>query len=143
MTLLLSDVGVEGLPLWHDVVQFAGAGRQPAAAQGTLAPGTSRFAFSSCRKILRASPARRCAAVLLFSAPRTRAPPQPEPAVLRRAADGHLGALADGHKLTPCLAQVLAPEQPRLHVRGVEAPPLEPFACFGRVESILLWRVRV
>ena len=28
-----------------------------------------------------------------------RVPPQPQPAVLRRAADGHLGALADGHKL--------------------------------------------
>ena len=52
------------------------------------------------------------------------APPQPQPAVLRRTADGHLGALAGGHELAPRLPQVLAPEQPRLHVRGVEAPPL-------------------
>ena len=52
------------------------------------------------------------------------APPQPQPAVLRRAADGHLGALANGHKLAPRLAQVLAPEQARLHVRGVKAPRL-------------------
>ena len=51
------------------------------------------------------------------------APPQPQPAVLRRAADGHLGALG-GHELAPRLPQVLAPEQPRLHVRGVKAPPL-------------------
>ena len=48
------------------------------------------------------------------------APPQPQ----RRAADGHLGALAGGHELAPRLPQVLAPEQPRLHIRGVEAPPL-------------------
>ena len=52
------------------------------------------------------------------------APPQPQPAVLRRAADGHLGALAGGHELALRLPQVLAPEQPRLHVRGVKAPPL-------------------
>ena len=62
--------------------------------------------------------------VLLRQLSDPRAPPQPQPAVLRRAADGHLGALADGHKLAPRLAQVLAPEQARLHVRGVKAPPL-------------------
>ena len=32
---------------------------------------------------------------------------------LRRAADGHLGALAGGHELAPRLPQVLAPEQAR------------------------------
>ena len=86
----------------------------------SAAPGTSRFAFSSFRKLVRQagqalapSAAPRAPPAALGSC----APPQPQPA------DGH-GALADGHELAPRLAQVLAPEQPRLHVRGVKAPPL-------------------
>ena len=56
----------------------------------STAPGTSRFASRTT-----SAPPR----VLLRQLSDPGAPPQP--AVLRRAADGHLGALADGHELAP------------------------------------------
>ena len=43
---------------------------------------------------------------------------------LRLRAEAAEQPLADGHELPPRLPQVLAPEQARLHVRGVKAPPL-------------------
>ena len=86
--------------LRHHVVQLAGRPARPSAA-----PGTSRFALSSFRKISCAKPARRwflhsCPSalhhlrtqhlVLLRQLSDPGAPPQPQPAVLRRTADGHL-----------------------------------------------------
>ena len=140
----------KGLPHRHHVVQLAGTGRQPAAAQRALAvlrgqgllplrrAGHLPLRLQQLQKNLVRQAGQALAPVLLVErlAPPPQhlvllrqlsdpgAPPQPQPAVLRRAADGHLGALANGHKLAPRLAQVLAPEQARLHVRGVKAPPL-------------------
>ena len=98
--------------------------RQPAAAQRALAvlrgqgllplrrAGHLPLRLQQLQKNLVRQAGQALAPVLLVE--RLAPPPQhqPQPAVLRRAADGHLGALADGHELPPRLAQVLAPEQP-------------------------------
>ena len=115
----------KGLPHRRHVVQLAGG--QPAAAQGALAalPGQGllplrrtghlSFRLEQLQEDLVRQPGQPLAPVLLPQclAPPLQhlvllrqlsdpcAPPQPQPAVLRRAADGHLGALANGHKLAP------------------------------------------
>ena len=109
----------KGLPHRHHVVQLAGA-RQPAAAQCALAvlrgqgllplrrAGHFPLRLQQLQKNLVRQAGQALAPVLLverlvllrqLSDPG--APPQPQPAVLRRAADGHLGALADGHAASP------------------------------------------
>ena len=116
----------KGLPHRRHVVQLAGAGRQPAAAQGALAvlrgqgllPLRRAGHFSSFRKISCAKPARHWP---LYSCPSAShhlsdpgAPPQPQPAVLRRAA-----ALG---RSPAAMSWRRSSHQNR--VRGVEAPPL-------------------
>ena len=76
--------------------------------------------------------------VLLRQLSDPRVPPQPQPAVLRRAADGHLGALADGHELAPCLAQVLAPDSPGRLRMGSTANVWSPIST----ENEQIWRLR-
>ena len=115
------------------------ARRQPAAAQRALAvlrgqgllPLRRAFALSSFKKILCAKPARRWPLCSCLSAlhhlrstscfcgswilvPRLSLSPQ-----------FCAGLLMATFKLAPRLPQVLAPEQLRLHVRGVEAPLLD------------------
>ena len=90
----------------------------------SAALGTSRFALSSFRKISCASPASRwprysCPSACSSGSSRILVP---QPAVLRRAADGHLGALANGRKLAPRLAQVLAPEQASAASKRLHSP---------------------